>query len=196
MPPEPSSRPKASRASGADPEPPILPTDIGSLFNGLLGSALKKVLDDAGWPGHPLREVLDAAEASFPAEGHVTARDMRDSLTLALKAHGNVPVRVVGEHEATTASGGASPSTVLVALGDKDDLAAALRRLTKALPPPGEEPTTVRDIVIWARHWQNAPWALREKSPLAGRAVWLKVWDANGALIGPLLTPPGPLPQE
>lgn len=176
------------------PEIPPLPADIGSLFNGLLGSALKKVLEDSGWPGHPLREVLDAAEASFPPEGHVSAHDMRDSLTLALKAHGSVPVRVLGEHDAPAATAGEEPKTLLIAVGDRDDQATALHRLVKALPPADQEPSTVRDVVLWVRRWESAPWAQREKPPFVGRAVWLKVWDANGALIGPLMSPPAARP--
>ena len=204
----PSKKKPVGPAAASPPLPPLDPAalgGLGDLMGGLVGGILEQVKQLAGWVGHPLAKALDGAEerlTSSATGGPVSSAEKVRALRSRLGESVDPRLHVVGESPPgrlaaasdDTAGGG---SVWVVALGDDRRPEEAFGALKADLPNAGQTLPPCQSGVFWARKWEAPAWSRAFGAGLGGLAekpLWVKLWDANGALVGPIARAPPALP--
>lgn len=193
-------RPKAPTSSPDANLGELSTAGLGDLVGGLVGGILEQVKQLAGWVGHPLAKPLDMAEGQLSKGvdgGPVTSAEMAKALEVQLRGVPGLKVHVVGH-----ATGGAGHPDLaeerpwVVLIGDDTPLEHAFRALRSEIAEERGKLPACQNVVFWTRKWEAPAWTRAFGEGLGGlasKALWAKLWDANGTLVGPIARAPPPL---
>ena len=197
----PSKHPSAkSSAHSPGPSNDGMQVGLGDLMGSLVGGILEQVKQLAGWVGHPLAKPLDAAELSLAkgsTGGTVTTEEMARGLEVQQRGLTGATVHVVGSDAAVGVNVGGGTDTIWVVLvGDDRDLGRAFHQLKEEIAEEHEKFPACHDVVFWTRKWDAPAWSKAfgdGLGALAPKPLWVKLWDANGTLVGPITRAPPPV---